>query len=210
MLNLLILMIFFIGAYDGYKRGIVLKLLQAIGFTVIIIFTMDYYKLLSDFLYLLVPYPTPFAPEANPYLFYDERFIFSMDMSYYNMLAFLIIFLVGWVLVKFLIQFISYTLEKLRAPEPLSGIGGAIIGIATNYIGLFFLFTFLSIIPLDIIQTQLFDSSIAHKMVTSTPELSERVYQTFIVEENEKAAQELPTMDIEPVVQEEPVEENQE
>lgn len=210
MLNIVILLILFVGAYEGYKKGIVLKLLQAIGYTVIIIFSLDYYKQLSEFLYLMVPYPTPFAPSENPYLFYSDQYIFSMDGSYYDMLAFLILFAIGWVIVKFLITFMSYTLEKLRAPEPISGIGGAIIGITINYLALFFLFIFLTTIPFGLIQNQLYNSSIAHNIITSTPELSGRVYQSFVVEVNEEALNNLPTMDIEPVIQEEPAEENQE
>src|SRR5699024_383513 len=128
MLDVFILLVLFIGVYSGYKKGVVLQLLEAIGYVVVAIFAMDYHKLISEYFYLLIPYPTPFAPESNPYLFYNEEFMFSMDMSYYNMLGFLAVFVVGWAVVKFLSKFISYTIENLRAPEPISGIGGGVLG----------------------------------------------------------------------------------
>lgn len=213
MLNIIILLILFVGIYSGYKKGIILQLLQTIGYTIVLIFSLDYYEPLSEFLYLMVPYPTPFFPDRNPYLFYDEQYIFSMDMSYYQMLSFIVLFLVGWVIVKFLTKLISYTLEVLRAPEPLSGIGGGIFGFIVNYVGLFILLVFLTTIPIDFIQTQLYESSLAQNIITSTPELSKRVYDKFIVEVNQEVIKDLPTMELQPDVNEnneEPVEENQE
>lgn len=213
MINLFILIIFFIGIYSGFKNGVILQLLQTIGYTIAIIFSIEYYEKLSEFLYLMVPYPTPFSPERNPYLFYDANYIFSMDVSYYQLLSFILIFLIGWLVVKFFTKLLSYTLEVLRAPEPISGIGGGLLGFIVNYIGLFIVFFFLSTIPLEFIQTQLFNSSIVNYMITSTPEISERVYQEFIVDVNQEVINELPTMDLDltvPEMNEEPAVENQE
>ena len=215
MLDLFILLVLFIGVYSGYKKGVVLQLLEAIGYGVVAIFAMDYHKLISEYFYLLIPYHTPFAPESNPYLFYNEEFMFSMDMSYYNMLGFLAVFVVGWAVVKFLSKFISYTIEKLRAPEPISGIGGGVLGFAVNYIGIFFILIILTTIPYGFVQNNLKNSIIANTMITSTPKVSDEVYQEFIIDVHEEVLQTRPTMDIQiPSVEdentEEPVEENQE
>lgn len=211
MVDLFILLVLFIGVYSGYKKGIVLQLLEAIGYVVAVIFAMDYYKLISGYFYLLIPYPTPFAPESNPYLYYNEEFMFSMDRAYYDLLGFLAVFLIGWAVVKFLAKFISYTLEKLRAPEPLSGIGGGLVGFLVNYLGIFFIFVILTTIPYGFVQNNLKDSIIADKMITSTPKVSGEVYRVFIIEVHEETLQNRPTMDIQiPAVDgestEEPVE----
>ena len=215
MVDLFILLVLFIGVYSGYKKGIVLQLLEAIGYVVAVIFAMDYYKLISGYFYLLIPYPTPFAPESNPYLYYNEEFMFIMDRAYYDLLGFLAVFLIGWAVVKFLAKFISYTLEKLRAPEPLSGIGGGLVGFLVNYLGIFFIFVILTTIPYGFVQNNLKDSIIADKMITSTPKVSDEVYQVFIIEVHEETLQNRPTMNSQiPTVDgestEEPVEENQE
>src|SRR5699024_7459991 len=182
MMTLLILFILFIGAYSGYKNGVVLQLFKAIGYVIALIFAFDYYRPLSEYLFLLVPYPTPFLPEGNPYYFYDERFILTLSMSYYYLISFMLIFIIGWLVVRFLTKLISYTINQFEAPEPFSGIGGSIIGILINYVGIFYILFFLSLIPYDFVQEQLTDSFVARTMLTSTPKLTDSNYQRFIVE----------------------------
>lgn len=210
MVTLLILLVFFIGAYAGYKNGIILQLLEAIGYVIVFMYALDYYRLLSEYLYLLVPYSTPFAPESNPYLFYDESLMFSLDMSYYHILSFIAIMLVGWVVVKFLSKLISYTVKQLRVPEPINGVGGAILGFIVNYLGTFIILFFLTTIPFEMIQNSISDSFIAEKIVTSTPGVSNKAYQTFILDVHEESLQEQPLMEIEPPAEETADEENSE
>jgi len=196
MVTLIILLVLFIGAYSGYKKGILIQLLQAIGYAIVFIFALDYYQMVSDYLYLIVPYPSPFAPESNPYLLYDQSLMFTMDESYYDIISFIAIFVVGWLIVKFLTNLLSYTLEKLRLPEPLSGIGGSILGFIVNYLGLFYLLLLLSTIPYDFIQNRLANSFVGETIITSTPVVSDRAYERFIDNVNEEADANEPTMDI--------------
>lgn len=202
MVSLLIVLTLFIGAYAGYKKGIILQLVQTIGYVVVWILAMDYYQRLSEFLYLLVPYSTPFAPETNPYPFYDESFMFSLDQSYYDLLSFLAILFIGWIVVRFLAKLLSYTLEHFKAPEPISGIGGAVLGGLVNYVGLFYILFFLTTIPMDFIQNRLINSSLARSMITSTPQLSETTHRQFILEVHDEVLQEEPVIEIEPVEEE--------
>ena len=55
MIGLLIVLILFIGAYAGYKRGIILQMLQTIGYAVSLLIAMNNYRWLSEKLFLLVP-----------------------------------------------------------------------------------------------------------------------------------------------------------
>ena len=209
MITLLILLILFIGAYSGYKNGVILQLLKVIGYVVTLIFAFDYYHPLSEYLFLLVPYPTPFLPEGNPYYFYDERFILTLSMSYYYLISFLLIFLIGWLLVRFLTKLISYTVNQFEAPEPFNGISGSIIGVIVNYVGIFYILFFLSLIPYDIVQEQLSDNSVAKTMLTSTPKLTDSNYQRFIVEAYDDVQNNRSPITIEPFMDEE-IEENEE
>lgn len=205
MITLLILLILFVGLYSGYKNGVILQLVKAIGYVVAFTFAFDYYEWVSEYLYLLIPYPTPFAPESNPYYFYDENLMFSLDTSYYHLISFLLIFVVGWVIVRVLAQLLSYTIEKIRVPEPFNGMGGAVIGVIINYIVIFYFLFLASLVPLDLIQDRLTDSSLAKTMLTSTPNLSESTYQRFVVDAHEEYEHNRPIMDIN-----QPTEENNE
>lgn len=209
MVSLLIVLILFVGAYAGYKRGIILQLIQTIGYAIGLILAIDNYRALSDFLYLLVPYSTPFAPETNPYPFYDESLMFSMDYSYYDLLSFLILLLIAWAIVRFIAGLLSYTLELFKAPEPLSGIGGSILGFLVNYVGVFYILFFLTTLPFDFIQNRLVNSSLATGMIASTPTLSDNTYQRFILDVHEEANLEEPVLEILPPEEdtEEPTEE---
>ena len=88
MVGLLIVFLLFIGTYAGYKRGIILQLLQTIGYAVSFLVAMDNYRWLSERLFLLIPYSTPFAPETNPYPFHNEFLLFSLTDTYYYLIAF--------------------------------------------------------------------------------------------------------------------------
>ncbi len=198
MVSLLIVLVLCIGAYAGYQRGIIRQLIQTIGYAIVFLAAMVYYKPFSDFVYLLIPYSTPFAPESNPYPFYEEQFMFSMDYAYYDLFSFLILLVVGWGIVRFLAGLLSYTLDHFRAPEPLSGIGGAVLGLFVNYIGVFYILFFLTTLPFDFIQSRLLDSSFATRIIAQTPVLSQNAYQRFIVDVHKEASQEKPAIEILP------------
>lgn len=198
MVGLLIVFLLFIGTYAGYKRGIILQLLQTIGYAVSFLVAMDNYRWLSERLFLLIPYSTPFAPETNPYPFHDESLLFSLTDTYYDLIAFLILLFIGWVIVRFFAALLSYTLEKVKAPEPVNGIGGAILGFVVNYIGIFYLLFFLTVIPFAPLQNRLINSSLASGILTATPQLSESTYQQFVLDVYEENKTEEPELEVVP------------
>lgn len=198
MVGLLIVLILFIGAYAGYKRGIILQMLQTIGYAIVVIIAMENYRSLSKRLFLLVPYSTPFAPETNPYPFHDENLLFTLTDSYYDLLAFLILLFLGWAVVRFLAALLSYTLEYFKTPEPINGIGGAVLGFVVNYIGIFYFLFFLTVIPFAPLQSRLINSSLASGIITSTPQLSESMYQQFILDVYEETMAEEPALEVVP------------
>lgn len=198
MVGLLIAFLLFIGTYAGYKRGIILQLLQTIGYAVSFLVAMDNYRWLSERLFLLIPYSTPFAPETNPYPFHDESLLFSLTDTYYDLIAFLILLFIGWVIVRFFAALLSYTLEKVKAPEPVNGIGGAILGFVVNYIGIFYLLFFLTVIPFAPLQNRLINSSLASGILTATPQLSESTYQQFVLDVYEENKAEEPELEVVP------------
>lgn len=208
MITLLILVILFIGAYSGYKNGIIEQLLKTIGYVISLILAFDYYDVLSEYLELIVPYPSPFAPQANPYSYYEESLMFSLDQSYYHLISFFTIFVLGWFITRIIVQLLSYTLTKIKVPEPLNGVGGSVLGFVVNYLGVFYILFILTTIPLGFVQDRLSESFVADKMVTSSPIVSKDTYQKFIVEVNEEVKNSRPLMDIESSPEEEDAEDN--
>lgn len=195
MLSILILIILFIGAYSGYKNGVILQLIKTIGYAISLILAFDYYKVVSEYFDLLIPYPSPFIPEANPYQYYNESLIFSMDESYYYLVSFFAIFVIGWLITRFITKVLSYSLARIEVPEPLNGVGGLVLGFVVNYLGVFYLLFILTTIPLEFVQARLGNSFVADTMITKTPMVSKKTYKRFVVDVHEEVEQTNPVMD---------------
>ena len=160
-------------------------------------------------MYLLIPYPTPFAPASNPYLFYEEQYMFSIELTYYRLISFMLLLFIGWILVRLLSQFINYIVEQFKMPEPFNGIGGAVVGVIVNYVGVFYLLFLTSLIPFNFVQSPLIDSVAANFILTSSPVLTEENHTLFVAEVHDEYEATQPTMEIEPS-NEETAEENNE
>lgn len=210
MLTITILLILFIGAYSGYKNGVIVGLFRAIGYTLTFNFAMEYYKALSEYIYLLVPYPSPFSPVDNPYHYYDVELIFSLDQSYYYLVSILVILLVGWFITRLITQFLSYFTRELVVPAPYDGIAGSILGFFFNYMSVFLLLFILTTIPYNFVQSNLSESWLADSMITSTPNLSEWSYAVFIEQVYQEDEKNKPLMDIEAITNPEENSEEQE
>ncbi len=213
MLTIAILFILFIGAYSGYKNGMIIGLIRTIGYTITFNLAMAYYKALSEYIYLIVPYPSPFSPVENPYHYYDTELILSLDQSYYYLVSIFVILVVGWFITRLISQFLSYYTEGVTIPElvqPYNGIIGSIIGFVVNYLGVFVLLFILTTIPYSLIQDKLSESWLADTMLISTPNLSARTYQVFIEEVHEEDVKNRPIMDVEAIMNPEESNEEQE
>lgn len=197
MLSLVILFILFIGAYSGYQNGLITGLIRTIGYTLSLILALTYYEQLSELIYLIVPYPSPFSPIENPYHYYEMDMIFTLDQSYYYLVSLLVILIIGWLITRFISQFLSYFAEEMFVPEPFDGIGGSIIGFVVNYSAIFLILFILSTIPYDAVQNRLADSALADNMLTSTPILSKKTEEQFVLDVHDEEMKNLPTMELE-------------
>lgn len=197
MITLVILFILFIGAYSGYKNGLITALIRTIGYTLTLIIALDYYQALSEYMNLLIPYPSPFTPIANPYHYYEMDMLFTLDQSYYELISLATILLGGWLVTRFISQLLTYFTITVVVPAPFNQVGGAIIGFVINYLAIFLLLLILSTIPYQFIQNRLANSTVADGMLTATPGLSETAYQRFIQEVHDEEMQQQPIMELE-------------
>ncbi|WP_225743577.1 CvpA family protein [Marinilactibacillus sp. Marseille-P9653] len=179
--TLIILFLLLISLYSGARRGLILQLVLTIGYSISFYFALQYYQEVSEFVRMLVPYPSPVSATDNPFVLYGREITFNLDQGFYNGVGFIGILIIGWIATRFvggLLNFIS----EIPILKQLNAIGGAIIGLIVQYVGIFLVLFLLSTVPIGWIQNQFESSTIAKKIVSDTPELSSNLYEWWIQE----------------------------
>lgn len=177
MLTLIIVILLLIGFYTGVRRGLVLQLAHIIGYIVSFFFAKEYYLTVAEYLEMLIPYPQPGPGEKM--LFYNEIQILNLDMAFYNAIAFLLLLATGWLITRILGSMLN-SLTFVPLVREVNALGGGIGGFVMQYAGIFFLLTFLSLIPLDFLQGLLAESGLAQWIITNTPYLSRAIYEWWL------------------------------
>lgn len=177
MLTLIILILLLIGLYSGIRRGLVLQLVHIMGYIVSFFFAKEYYLVVADYLEMLVPYPQPGIGEEM--LFYNEIQILNLDVAFYNAISFLLLLAVGWLITRILGSMLN-SLTYIPVVREVNAIGGGVGGFVMQYAGIFFLLTFLSLIPLDYIQNLLMESQLAQWIIMHTPYLSRTIFDWWL------------------------------
>ncbi|WP_208560426.1 CvpA family protein [Marinilactibacillus kalidii] len=181
VLTLIIILLLLISLYSGARRGLILQLVLTIGYSISFYFALKYYQEISEYVKLLVPYPSPVSATDNPFVLYGKEIVFNLDQAFYNGVGFVGILLVGWIATRFIGGLLKFITE-IPILKQLNAIGGAIIGVLVQYVGIFLILFLLSVVPLDMIQNQFDASPIARKIVSDTPELSRNVYDWWVTE----------------------------
>lgn len=177
MLTLIIVILLLIGFYTGVRRGLVLQLAHITGYIISFFVAKEYYLAVANQLEMLIPYPQPGPGEQM--LFYNEIQILNLDIAFYNAVAFLLLLAVGWFVTRLLGSMLN-SLTFVPLVREVNAIGGGIGGFLMQYAGIFFLLTFLSLIPLDFLQEQLSGSPLAQWIITNTPYLSQAIYNWWL------------------------------
>ncbi|MDW8684615.1 CvpA family protein [Streptococcus suis] len=166
MISLAIILILAWSFYIGYSRGLVLQAFYSMGSIIALVVATATYKKLASFLYLWVPFANATQGSSNYY--FDEKYLFDLDMVFYAGLAFLLIY----VLVYAIVRFIGIFVHLLEAFNPdtkttnlISGAGAVLV----TFISLQIVMVLLSTIPLAMIQDKLHSSFLANIMIQYTP-----------------------------------------
>lgn len=176
MLDLILLILFIGGTIVGAKRGLVVQMIHMIGFIVALIVAYLYYKPLSEYFVLWIPYPV--VDDNSRFTIAVDQL--DLDQTFYQLIAFALIFFV----VKFGLQLIGSMFDFLKYLPVLgfvSKILGAVLGFIEIYIIIFVFMYVLALLPLDIIQTHLEDSGIVQAMLEHTPYFSEKVKEWWYI-----------------------------
>lgn len=177
MLTLIILILLFIGIYTGVRRGLVLQVVHTIGFIATFFIARNYYLQVAEYLEMLIPYAQPGVGDEMAY--YNAIEILNLDIAFYNAISFLLIFFIGWIVTRIL-GYMLHSLTFLPIIQQVNTLGGAVLGFAMQYLGIFLLLSFLTLIPFEFIQNQLSDSALADWIITNTPYLSATIYDWWI------------------------------
>lgn len=176
MLNILLLILLIGGIIVGAKRGFIVQLIHMVGFVIALVAAYKYYKPLSEYFVLWVPYPA--INENSQFTLAVDKL--DLDQTFYQLLAFALIFFV----VKFALQLIASMFDFLKFLPVLgffSKILGAVLGFVEAYILLFIFIYVFALLPLDVVQNQLENSSIAQSMMEHTPYFSEKVKEWWYI-----------------------------
>jgi uncharacterized membrane protein required for colicin V production len=175
MLDIAIIIILIMGFFMGLKRGFILQLVHLTGFIVAYIIANIYYDQLAPKITLWIPYPS-FGNISTLKLLTGSH---NMEDAFYRAIAFVIIFFA----VKILLQIIGNMLDfiaHLPILRQLNVWAGGFLGFCEVYLILFILLYIAALIPMEVIQHPLENSTLASEIVKHTPILSQQIKHLWI------------------------------
>jgi uncharacterized membrane protein required for colicin V production len=175
MLDIAIIILLIMGFFIGLKRGFILQLVHLTGFIIAYIIANIYYDQLAPKITLWIPYPS-FGNSSTLKLLTGSH---NMEDAFYRAIAFVIIFFA----VKILLQIIANMLDfiaHLPILKQLNVWAGGLLGFCEVYLILFILLYIAALIPMEVIQHPLENSTLASEIVKHTPILSQQIKHLWI------------------------------
>ena len=164
MLTFIIILFLCLAGYTGYRRGFLRELVYVFGYAMSFVIASMFYPIVSQILQVWIPYPV--AELSQKMAIYT-----STDLAdvYYNGLGFMLIFFLGWLLTRLL----GVSFYKLSAQTTQLGrILASLINVVISYVFVICVLTILSVVPIDGVQSTFESNTLASKMVTDTPIIS--------------------------------------
>ncbi|VGU36991.1 colicin V production family protein [Streptococcus pyogenes] len=177
MLSLLIVLILTWNFYIGYSRGIILQSFYVLGALLSLLVANRFYIGLAHKLTLWIPYSNPV--EGTSVFFFKSVDIFVLDKVYYAGLAFFIIFLLGYVLSRFLGIFVHFLLLNYFDNQWTKCLSGGLAFL----VSLLFLNMLLSIfatVPMPFLQHYLHSSFLTRLVIEHLPPLTIIIQKLWI------------------------------
>ena len=179
LLTGIIILLLILSIFSGARRGLVLQLVLTIGYAASFWFALNYYQMLSEYVEMFVPYPTPLSTSDNPFVLYGIELLFELDGPFYRGVSFVVLLFAGWLITR-LVGGLFQALADIPVVRTVNAIGGAVLSFVVHYIGIFLILFVLSMMPIALIQDQFESSALAREIVTDTPELSQQVYDWWV------------------------------
>lgn len=178
LLSFGLIVILFWHFYLGYSRGLVKQIYFFLATLAGLVVANLYYERLADRLTLWVPYTQ--AVEEVPLPYFAEVNIFEMDMVFYAGLAFFIIFLAVFLVLKAFGLFLHFFPLRAVDDVTLNLISGALSVLVT----LMFLNLFLTLaatLPVAFLQRHLENNLLIKVLINHFPILSQLIRHLWVV-----------------------------
>lgn len=170
ILSFILILIFFFQFYGGSRRGFIYTLLDAIALTISFILASRFSQPLTYYLNLWVPYPA--VNMSSNFALYTGPEVVNLDQSFYEALAFLIMFLVLWLIYRLIVRFLK--IDPLMEVYPLwNRMGGGLVNLIIAYVICFFFLFILSTLPVENLQEMIANSSLTQLILKHSPFLSQ-------------------------------------
>ncbi|AYG00699.1 CvpA family protein [Lactococcus allomyrinae] len=175
LLNLIILIALIWAFMIGYSRGLILQAIYSFGTILSAIVAANNYKGLAKQISMWIPFSS--ATENSHLLLFSNDLLFHLDEAFYAGVAFLMIFVVVYVIIRLIGLFLRFTMKPLgKNGKIIAGV----LGLAATYFGLQMLLITLSLVPLATVQSHIDASFLARFMVLHTPITSGLLQNLFI------------------------------
>lgn len=171
MITLFILFYLVVGLYTGARRGLTLQLVYIAGYFITFIVALMNYEGLAKFISVYIPYPS-YVP-GNQLVIFSQAQAMELDQPFYKLVAFLMIMILGWLVVRFL-GYISSELTFLPLFKQFNTISGAVLGFLMNYLFIYFILYAIAMIPSSPMQ-KIVEGGLPNLIITKTPILTQLV-----------------------------------
>lgn len=178
MVYILILLVLAIGFYEGMRNGLMNQLISLIIYCIGFWLSLYMSPPLAERIELLVPYPSPSWHDA--FYFYGADLAYDLDKSFYNLLAFIIIFVGFWALSKFIIYILEPSYKTIMNQKTDLAVSG-LISMLQAYFILFILLFLMSTMAIGGIQSMFENNLFARWIVEHTPFFSNFFYNHWIL-----------------------------
>lgn len=178
MANIVIIIILALGVFSGIRRGLLVQLIHTVGFILSYIFAILYFKDVAKMLDTLVPYPSDTV--ANDLNLYHLMKNVQFDKVFYHAVAFILILFIGWVLTR-LVAAMMKPVTKIPVVKQVNTLGGGLLGFLCHWIGLFFILSVLSTLPISMVQNIFTGDSLATFIVKHTPIFSQYILDNWFI-----------------------------
>lgn len=176
MLSIFLLFILIMGFLVGLKRGLIMQIVNLVGFIIAFISAMIYYDQLAPKLTLWIPYPI-LGDTSNMQLIFD---VVNLEAGYYRAISFLIIFF----FVKIIIRIIGSMLDFLASVPVVKHLNiwaGGILGVVEVYLITFLILSILGTLQISFVQESLNNSAVAKFIIENTPIFSKQLKEMWLL-----------------------------
>lgn len=175
--NIIILLILMMGIYTGVIRGLVLQAIHIAGYIITWIVANLFYSSLAKSIEMLIPYPSDTS--ANQLALYNLIQNVEFDKTFYNALAYILILIGGGILTRVIATALN-KVTKIPIINQVNALGGGVLGFISSWLGLFFVLSFLSLLPITAVQDIFSSNSLAKMIVSQTPIVSDAILKTWL------------------------------